>query len=210
MDELKELIFFGTNNTPCNLAILASSAGFNVHFIENAIKTSDFQPQSKFILFASEHLLNTNKIFLNDFINTNLASYQRIIYDSNMDIESELSFIRFGVNGIISQKTGMDLSLKALMSINTDEQWFSRKTLEAAVSAKDLTVSGNNKSISIKLNSYLSLKEKITLELLTQGLTNQEIAEQMKISENTVKAHISSLYRKTNCRNRVELTKICM
>ena len=50
----------------------------------------------------------------------------------------------------------------------------------------------------------LTPREKKTLELIAKGLSNREIAIQMKISVPTVKSHINNLYRKLQVKNRKE------
>jgi DNA-binding NarL/FixJ family response regulator len=44
--------------------------------------------------------------------------------------------------------------------------------------------------------------------LVMQGLGNKDIARRLKISESTVKAHVSSLLRLSNVHNRVQLTNL--
>jgi DNA-binding NarL/FixJ family response regulator len=44
--------------------------------------------------------------------------------------------------------------------------------------------------------------------LVMQGFGNKDIARQLKISESTVKAHVSSLLRLSNVHNRVQLTNL--
>jgi DNA-binding NarL/FixJ family response regulator len=44
--------------------------------------------------------------------------------------------------------------------------------------------------------------------LVMQGFGNKEIARKLKISESTVKAHVSSLLRLSNVHNRVQLTNL--
>ena len=51
----------------------------------------------------------------------------------------------------------------------------------------------------------LSGREREVLRFLLDEKTNQEIAEELSISEGTVKYHIHNLLQKTSCRNRVEL-----
>jgi DNA-binding CsgD family transcriptional regulator len=53
-------------------------------------------------------------------------------------------------------------------------------------------------------NTKLSNRELSVFELLGQGLTNKEIAQQLFIEVSTVKSHINTLYAKTGCRNRLE------
>ncbi len=51
----------------------------------------------------------------------------------------------------------------------------------------------------------LTNRECQMIEYITIGLSNQEIAEKMFISANTVKIHISNIFRKVNVKSRVEL-----
>lgn len=51
----------------------------------------------------------------------------------------------------------------------------------------------------------LSPRELQVLGLLCRGFTNQEIAEELDMSLNTVKGHVKEIMRKLDCRNRVEV-----
>ncbi|MEL6221806.1 MAG: LuxR C-terminal-related transcriptional regulator [Cyanobacteria bacterium J06626_14] len=53
----------------------------------------------------------------------------------------------------------------------------------------------------------LSDRELQIVELVTVGLTNQEIAEKLEISKRTVDNHISNILTKTATSNRVELVR---
>lgn len=50
----------------------------------------------------------------------------------------------------------------------------------------------------------ISKREYEVLELIAQGLSNQEIAEKLFVSLNTVKTHSSNLFMKLNVRRRTE------
>jgi DNA-binding CsgD family transcriptional regulator len=56
-------------------------------------------------------------------------------------------------------------------------------------------------------SSTLSDRELQIVELVTAGLTNQEIAEQLEISKRTVDNHISNILTKTATGNRVALVR---
>lgn len=58
-----------------------------------------------------------------------------------------------------------------------------------------------------EMESKLSDGEKRVMKLLCEGRSNAEIAEELYISPNTVKRHISTAYSKTNTRNRAEFVK---
>lgn len=51
----------------------------------------------------------------------------------------------------------------------------------------------------------LSVREQDVLQLILEGKTNKEIAEQLFVSENTVKFHVKNILKKTGCANRKEL-----
>lgn len=64
-------------------------------------------------------------------------------------------------------------------------------------------VDGSNRSTQ----NVLSDRELQIVELVTVGLTNQEIAEKLEISKRTVDNHISNILTKTATSNRVELVR---
>jgi len=56
----------------------------------------------------------------------------------------------------------------------------------------------------------LSEREVEIIELVSTGLTNQEIAAQLMISKRTVDNHISNIFTKTGAKNRVALLNWAM
>ena len=50
----------------------------------------------------------------------------------------------------------------------------------------------------------ISKREYDVLELIAQGLSNQEIADKLFVSLNTIKSHSSNLFLKLNVRNRTQ------
>ena len=57
------------------------------------------------------------------------------------------------------------------------------------------------------MNTKLSTAEKRVMRLVCDGKSNIEIADELYLSPNTVKRHISTSYIKTNTRNRAEFIK---
>jgi DNA-binding NarL/FixJ family response regulator len=54
----------------------------------------------------------------------------------------------------------------------------------------------------------LTRREQEVLQLITNGATNREIAEQLFITEGTVKTHVTHLLNRLNCKNRAQLAII--
>jgi len=56
--------------------------------------------------------------------------------------------------------------------------------------------------VNVNLLSLLTHREKELLKYIVQGLSNQQIAEKLVISETTVKNHLANVYRKWQVSNR--------
>jgi LuxR family transcriptional regulator, regulator of acetate metabolism len=55
-----------------------------------------------------------------------------------------------------------------------------------------------------RLDGLLTRREREVLDLMTSGATNIRIAEQLVISEGTVKSHVKHILRKLRAGNRAE------
>ena len=56
----------------------------------------------------------------------------------------------------------------------------------------------------------LSVREMEIIDLVADGLTNQEIAQRLTISKRTVDNHVSNMFTKTGSKNRVALLNWAM
>jgi DNA-binding NarL/FixJ family response regulator len=56
----------------------------------------------------------------------------------------------------------------------------------------------------------LSERERQIAYLVAHGLKNRDIAGELKISENTVKRHLQSIFSKTGARDRLELAVMAL
>jgi DNA-binding NarL/FixJ family response regulator len=63
-------------------------------------------------------------------------------------------------------------------------------------------------AVAEELAEPLTVREREVLELLGRGLSNKMIARDLKISEHTVKFHVSSAYAKLGASNRAEAVSL--
>lgn len=56
----------------------------------------------------------------------------------------------------------------------------------------------------------LTKRESEVLQLVCQGFSNREVAEQTFLGEETVKTHIKAIYRKLNVRDRPEVISLAL
>jgi two-component system response regulator DegU len=59
------------------------------------------------------------------------------------------------------------------------------------------------------IEKLLTQRERDVLKLLMQGKNNRDIAKHLLITHHTVKAHISSILKKTGAKNRVQAIIRC-
>ena len=57
-------------------------------------------------------------------------------------------------------------------------------------------------------NSELTTREREVLKQVMMGLTNRQIAENLTVTHHTVKAHVASILRKLDSKNRLEASLI--
>ena len=103
--------------------------------------------------------------------------------------------------------------LEKAKSIGIESFWYKEADEQTILEVMDRTVAGESvypdSSPRVKLgladSSELTDRELEILRIVTTGATNQQVAEQLGISENTVKSHVRSMLDKTGFRSRTEL-----
>ena len=95
----------------------------------------------------------------------------------------------------------MKLFLKGISAIFGHEVWVSREILlRSAMGGK------RKKRAAIQEKTGLSVREIEILVLLSSGMQNEEIAQKLFISPNTVKTHLYNIFKKINVPNRLQAT----
>jgi DNA-binding CsgD family transcriptional regulator len=62
----------------------------------------------------------------------------------------------------------------------------------------------------ILIQKGLSNREAEVAELVTKGLSNKEVANQLFVTEKTVKFHLTNIYKKMNVKSRAQLIVWCL
>ena len=106
-------------------------------------------------------------------------------------------FISHGLVGIMSTDTNESQFSKALNTIISGELWFERKILQGVVPGINSVISRNT--------PRLTEKEIEIVKLICEGLSNKEIKKSLKITDQSVRAHLSRIYKKTGVSNRLQL-----
>ena len=62
----------------------------------------------------------------------------------------------------------------------------------------------------VLIKEGLSNRESEVAELVTQGLSNKEVATRLFVTEKTVKFHLTNIYKKMNVKSRAQLIVWCL
>lgn len=124
------------------------------------------------------------------------------------DIPSELHGVELLKSGILGYgNTYLDPSVlqEAIKVIQIGEIWVSKRLVQwLANNCNPLEPYPAQNGKEIQLNSLTASEVKILTQLL-DGDSNKVIAKKLNISERTVKAHLTSIFRKTGVKDRLHL-----
>lgn len=116
------------------------------------------------------------------------------------DEEYYYKMIEAGVKGFLLKDSGIKEIERAIDSVMEGDSYFSNELLRRIISNLN-----NPSKKEIEESDLLSKRELEVLEEICNGLTNDEIADKLFISTQTVKGHRSNILSKTNCKNSASL-----
>ncbi|TRX72056.1 response regulator transcription factor [Carboxylicivirga sp. M1479] len=116
------------------------------------------------------------------------------------DDEYYYKMIEAGAKGFLLKDSGIKEIEHAIRTVINGDSYFSNELLRRII-----TNINKPEQNSVIKEHNISKRELEVLKEICNGLTNDEIAEKLFISAQTVKGHRSSLLAKNNCRNSASL-----
>nr|WP_319394812.1 response regulator transcription factor [uncultured Desulfobacter sp.] len=116
--------------------------------------------------------------------------------------EQALRLLQRGIRAYGNRFMHQDNLKQAVQTLKTGQIWLPPAIISQVISALPTTKSEDRGE---ELLDILTSREAEVAKWLVGGLSNQEISEKMFVSVRTVKAHLTSIFKKTGCRNRLEL-----
>jgi DNA-binding NarL/FixJ family response regulator len=117
------------------------------------------------------------------------------------DEETEFRALRAGACGSISRAADVDTLVKAMDVVGHGDIWVSERVLTQLVGKLAQWETADSTT-----SNGVTRREWEILDLLANGSRNKEIANRLSISENTVKTHLNTIYRKLNVDCRLAAT----
>jgi len=115
--------------------------------------------------------------------------------------EQGMRFVQLGASGIILKSVEPSLFIKCARKVVwEDEVWLPHKQVTSMAKFVETSASKPLRPVET-----LTQREKTIISYLMQGWRNREIAQQLTITEQTVKNHLRSIYDKVGVSDRLEL-----
>jgi DNA-binding NarL/FixJ family response regulator len=124
-----------------------------------------------------------------------------ILLTAVIDDDQLLEAIRLGAHGVVLKDMAPQLIVEAIREVHAGGRW-----LEQGLGGRALRRLLSRETRASPAARLLSSREREIVRLVATGLRNRGIAEQLSISEGTVKVHIHNIYEKLDVNGRVELT----
>ena len=122
----------------------------------------------------------------------------------NYDRELVVNSLRAGARGLFCLASMPFKSLcRCITSVHQGQYWTNSEQMRYVIDA--LSIGSSVRLINSRGQVVLTPREEQTVNLVTEGLNNRDIARELNLKENTIKKSLLRIYDKLGVSNRVEL-----
>lgn len=121
-----------------------------------------------------------------------------VLLTAALEEEQLVEALRMGVGGVVLKEMAPHLLVEAVKEVHSGGSWLDKGSVSRVVS-KLLEQEGGRE------DHPLTQRELEVVRMVVRGLRNRAIAEQLFISEGTVKIHLHNIYQKLGIDGRLEL-----
>ena len=172
-----------------------------VREIADAADLLDLSPEERVVLLHLRADSREPASLVNALVERAPSSRLMVFRDLPDDDEG-LAMLRAGAAGYCNTWMNPPLLRMAVEIVRRGEIWAGQSLIRRLVSA--VAGAAGAPPAAVGLEGLTTREREIAL-LVASGASNKRIANQLDITERTVKAHMSSLFRKTGARDRLQL-----
>lgn len=125
---------------------------------------------------------------------------KEVVINCPKDVSSPQLFRWRNLAGVFYIDDDLTLLLKGMERIMENEMWLPRKVAQDYIEYFRCS----NTVTSSQAYAHLTKREKEIMRLLGHGASNLQIADELYVSENTVKTHLHNIFKKINAKNRLQ------
>jgi two-component system, NarL family, nitrate/nitrite response regulator NarL len=127
-----------------------------------------------------------------------------LIVTAGMPSEEAVRGLDEGVMGILLKHSSLDQLIAAIRTVAAGQRWMGDDAVQALLSSRHGLPNGSETA------RPLTARQSEVMRGILDGLTNKEIAFNLKSSETSVKAVIQELFQKAGVRTRSQLVRIAI
>ncbi len=152
-------------------------------------------------------LRNRNSLNLVKLIKKKFQITKIIMMDLIPAQEDVFEFVQEGVSGFILKDATVNDFLKTIRSVAKGLQVLPTNLTGSLFSQiVERAVNGANQSVIME-SVRMTKRERQVIELISEGFTNKEIAQELHLSTYTVKSHVHNILEKLALSTRVQIAK---
>lgn len=123
-----------------------------------------------------------------------------VLLTAALEEDQLVEALRLGVGGVVLKEMAPQLLVEAVREVHAGHRWLDKGSVDRALGR----LLQKEKSFR-EAAETLTTRELEIARMVARGLRNRAIAEQLFISEGTVKIHLHNIYQKIEIDGRVEL-----
>src|SRR5262249_37087463 len=132
------------------------------------------------------------------------SSVRGILLTAAAEKDQIVEALQLGARGVVLKDSATQILLKSIRAVMNGEYWVGRESVSNLVQYLRNLV--DSSSVETRKKRYgLTPRELEIISAVVAGYANREIAEHFKISEDTVKHHLSNIFDKLGVSTRLEL-----
>ncbi|PYV84549.1 MAG: DNA-binding response regulator [Acidobacteria bacterium] len=137
-------------------------------------------------------------------LSTESLSVRVILLTAAAEKEQIVEALQLGARGVVLKDSATQILLKAIHAVMNGEYWVGRESVSNLVQYLRSLIDSSSSASRQKLYGSTPRELEI-ISAVVAGYANKEIAEHFKISEDTVKHHLSNIFDKLGVSTRLEL-----
>jgi DNA-binding NarL/FixJ family response regulator len=123
-----------------------------------------------------------------------------VLLTAAVEEEQLLEALHLGVGGVVLKEMAPQLVVEAVRQVHAGNRWLDKGSVHRALDRLLQRESGSQEAAQA-----LTPRELEIVRMVARGLRNRAIAEQLFITEGTVKIHLHNIYQKIEVNGRLEL-----
>jgi two-component system nitrate/nitrite response regulator NarL len=129
-----------------------------------------------------------------------------LVLTATPETETQMRAAASGARGIVMKEQAPEILVEAIRSVHSGEAWLGKSLMTALLNRLSRSNSDNaEKNPEREKIALLTPREREIVSLIAKGLNGARMAQQLGISEATVRNHLTSILSKLELANKFEL-----